>query len=67
MPTFDTRRFPQIEEIIKQDMTGPRLMRKVVGISCGLDYEGAHKDGQIKLMQKHFDVAEKFKLPLYFH
>ena len=37
---------------------------------CGLDYfrqEWSDKESQLKHFPKHFDFAEKYKLPMYFH
>jgi TatD DNase family protein len=44
---------------------------KIIAIGiCGLDYEKsfyAKREVQKKMFEMHFDIAAKFKLPLYLH
>ena len=42
---------------------------KMIG-ECGLDYDRfqfADRDTQLKVFPKHFELSEKFDLPIYFH
>ena len=57
--------FKAIEEYII------KYKSKIIAVGeCGLDYDLVHysiKEDQLKLFDKHFNLAEKYNLPVYLH
>ena len=70
-PTVD-HYFQQIEAAI-QKMQDPanRVNGHLVAIGeCGLDYdrlEWSSKEQQLEVFPRHFELARKYKLPMYLH
>ena len=59
--------FKQIESVLADH----NLKNRIVAVGeCGLDYdrfEYADKETQLKVFPRHFELTEKFNLPMYLH
>lgn len=60
--------FGEIEEYIERTTAKDPCKIAAIG-PCGLNFmliERAKKESQVEAFERHFDLAEKFKLPMHF-
>ena len=60
--------FDRIKKMMREALANNNKIA-AIGL-CGLDYEKsfyAKREVQKKMFEMHFDLAAKFKLPMYFH